>query len=42
MDGKLFARVSKQDLVNNFPSINPRDMRILRLDVPDYDESNEP
>ena len=42
MDGKLFARVSKQDLVNNFPSINPRDMRILRLDVPVYDESNEP
>jgi len=33
MDGKLFARVSKQDLANNFPSIIPRGIKMLLLDA---------
>ena len=42
MDGKLLANYCLKTFANNFPSINPRDMKILRLDAPGYDESNEP
>ena len=42
VDKKLFANVCKQKNANNFPSINPKDMKILRLDASCYDESNEP
>ena len=42
VDKKLFANVYKQKNANNFPSINPRDIKILRLDAPCYSESNKP
>ena len=42
VDKKLFANVYKLKNANNFPSINPRDIKILRLDAPCYGESNKP
>ena len=39
---KLFANVYKQKNLNKFSSINPKDIKILRLDASGYDESNEP
>ena len=42
VDKKLFANVYKQQNANNFLSINPRDIKILRLDAFYYGESNKP
>ena len=42
IDGKLLAFYCLETFANNFSSINARDMKILRLDAPGYDDSNEP
>jgi len=42
MDGKLLAFYCLETFANNFSSIDPNDMIILRLDAPCYGESNEP
>ena len=42
IDEKLFANVYKQQNANNFPSINSRDIKILRLDAFCYSKSNKP
>ena len=42
IDGKILAIYCLKTFVNNFPFINPKDIKILRLDAPGYDESNEP
>ena len=41
-DGKLFAFYFFKTFANNSPSINPRDMKTLRLYAFCQDESNEP
>src|ERR1043166_5568472 len=42
IDGKLLAIYCLKTFVNNFSFINPKDIKILRLDASSYDESNEP
>ena len=42
IDGKILAIYCLKTFVNNFLFINPKDIKILRLDAPGYDESNEP
>jgi hypothetical protein len=41
VDEKILAFYCLEIFANNFPSINPNDVKILRLDAPDYDDSNE-
>ena len=40
-DGKILAIYCLKTFVNNFPFINPKNMKILQLDASDYNESNE-
>ena len=42
IDGKILAIYCLKTFVNNFLFINPKDIKILRLVAPGYDESNEP
>jgi hypothetical protein len=41
-DGKILAFYCLETFANNFSSVNPNDIKILRLDAPGYGESNEP
>jgi hypothetical protein len=41
VDGKILEFYCLEIFANNFPYINPNDMKTLRLDAPDYDDSNE-
>ena len=41
MDEKLFAFYSLKIFANSFSFIDNKDMGILRLDVPQWDKSNE-
>ena len=42
IDEKILAIYCLKTFVNNFPFINPKDIKILRLDAPGYNKSNEP
>jgi hypothetical protein len=41
-DEKIFAFYSLETFASNFSSVGPNDTKILRLDAPCYDDSNEP
>jgi len=41
VDEKLLAFYYIENFANNLPSIDPNDVKILRLDAPGYDYSNE-
>ena len=42
IDELLFAFYCLESFANNFSSINPNDIKILRLDASGYDDYNEP
>ena len=42
IDRKILAIYCLKTFVNNFSFINPKNIKILRLDASGYDESNEP
>ena len=42
MDGKILTFYCLETFANNFLSIDAKDIKIVRLDAPQYGDSNEP